>query len=92
MALDGSEALTIPGPAIELEEDEVSVQNICCMPKAWAPHFLALLSPYLALQAYRLLLQTIPPALQKAFDFLGTWLAIACTLVTNAAESSLKAK
>jgi hypothetical protein len=45
MALDGSEALTILRPAIEIEDDEVSVQKICFVPKAQAPYFLAPLSP-----------------------------------------------
>jgi hypothetical protein len=92
MTLDGSAALTIPGPTIQLEEDEVSVQNICFIPKVWAPYFLAPLSPYLALQTYSLLLQTIPPNLQNSFDFLGTWLSIACTHITAGAESILKSK
>jgi hypothetical protein len=92
MALDGNEARTIPGPALELEEDVVSVQNICFVPKAWAPYFLAPLSPYLALQTYSLLLQTIPPNLQNSFDFLGTWLSIACTHLAPGTESRLKAK
>ncbi len=52
MELDGSAALTIPGPPVEVEEDEVSIQNIYFIPKAWAPYFLAPLPPILALPTY----------------------------------------
>jgi hypothetical protein len=90
MALDGSESFAIPRPTIEVDDDEVSVQNICFIPIDWAPYFLAPLSPYLALQTFSFLLQTIPPNLHSSFDFLGMWLSIACTYITTGAESMLK--
>jgi hypothetical protein len=90
MALDGRKAFTILRPAIDVDDDEVSVPKICFVPKAWAPYFLAPLSPYLAVQTFSFLLQTIPPNLHSSFDFLGTWLSIVCTHITAGAESMLK--
>ena len=50
--LKTSEERTIPAPVVERQDDEMSVQNICFIPKAWAPYFLAPLSPWQALQTY----------------------------------------
>jgi hypothetical protein len=86
------EARTILAPTVERDEDEMSVQNICFVPKAWAPYFLAPLSPWQALQTYDRLMETIPPNLKSGFNFLGSWISIACTHAPNETESILKAK
>jgi hypothetical protein len=84
--------IPIPIPAAPLTEDndgQRSVQNICFVPKAWAAYFLALMTPWHALQVYKRLLHTIPPALRSGFDFLGSWLAVACTHGPGATPESL---
>jgi hypothetical protein len=77
--LENRTDMMILRPAVEEDEDEMSVQNICFVIKAWAPYFLAPMSPWDALKVFRRLLETIPAALQTISDFLGSWLAIACT-------------
>jgi hypothetical protein len=71
--------MTIPRPTTEDYNDKMSVQNICFVTKAWAPYFLAPMLPWNALKVFRRLLAQVPPPLQTGFDFLGSWLAIACT-------------
>ena len=78
---------------MEEDENKMLVQNICFVTKAWAPYFLAPMSPWDALKVYCRLLKRIPPPLQSGFDFLGSWLAIACTHNgTEAGDLLLKAK
>jgi hypothetical protein len=50
-------------PLTEEDKDATtSVQNLCYMPKAWAAYFLAPMSPWVALTAFKkLLLLTLPP-------------------------------
>jgi hypothetical protein len=91
-------AKTVLGPLLdEDDEDEsrpkVSVQNICFVPKAWAAHFLAPMSPWQALQTFRSLLASIPTADHNSFDFIEAWLMVACThTTTSAGESRLTAR
>jgi hypothetical protein len=91
-ALEVSTALTI---ALSLDQegtDDVSVQNICFVPKAWAAYFLASMSPWDALKVFRRLLHTIPQPLKSSFGFLGAWLAIACRKEGADGDSVLKAR
>jgi hypothetical protein len=95
--LESGRARTIPIPTAPLTEEDHgkrSVQNMCFVPRAWAPYFLAPMTPWHALQVYKRLLNTIPPALRNGFDFLGSWLAVACTHAPGAtpAESLLRAR
>jgi hypothetical protein len=92
VTLDDSEQLTVQAPDEEEEENEVSVQSMCFVPKAWAPYFLAPLSPWQALQTFNQLLETIPPAHKAGFEFLGAWLSIVCTHGTDGPDSIMKAK
>jgi hypothetical protein len=92
LTLDGNTRLTIPLPTEENDEDEISVQNLCFVPKAWAPYFLAPLSPWQAMQTFNQLLETVPPVLKSGFDFLGSWLAMTCCHAVGDTESVLKAK
>jgi hypothetical protein len=64
-----SARLTVPKPTTELDDDAMSVQNICCVPKAWAAYFLAPMSPWDAFGVFKKLLETIPPPLRAGFDF-----------------------
>ena len=64
------------------EDDElptVSVQNMCYVPKPWAAHFLAPMTPWQALKAFRALLSSIPAADHGSFEFIEAWLRVACT-------------
>jgi hypothetical protein len=100
--LKGADATsrTVETPTVEGGEDEddddarpkVSVQNICYLPKAWAPYFLAPMAPWDALSTYKQVLATMPTNVHDSFDYLHAWLTIACTHVTKANESILKAK
>jgi hypothetical protein len=92
LALDGNQELTIPLPTSEEEDNEVSVQNICFMPKAWAPYFLAPLSPWQALQTFNQLMATVPPGLKTGFDVISAWLSVACCHPSGETDSVLKAK
>jgi hypothetical protein len=74
------------------DEEDISVQNLCYVPKAWAAYFLAPLTPFQALQTFRKLLATIPPPHRTGFDFLGSWLAVACTREPRSADSILRAR
>ena len=89
--LETTERRTISAPE-EDDDNAMSVQNICFVPKAWAAYFLAPMSPWNALKVYRWLLETIPAALRPGFDFLGSWIAVACTSGPTDQESKLKAK
>jgi hypothetical protein len=53
--------------------------NLCYLPKVWAPYFLAKTSPYEAWQVAQTLLAQLPAADQDEFDYLESWLKIACT-------------
>jgi hypothetical protein len=43
--LESESELTIPRPAMEPEDAQRSVQNICFVPRAWGPYFLAPMTP-----------------------------------------------
>jgi hypothetical protein len=96
---DGTEA-TVQKNLVEGHENEdeddarpiVWVQNLCFIPKAWAQYFLAPMSPWEALMAYKRLILTLPPTVHDSLDYLHAWLAVACTHLTRAAESIVKAK
>jgi hypothetical protein len=63
----------------DIDRPQVSVQNLCFIPKPWAAHFVAPLSPWGALQAFRSLLTSLPVTDHIGFDFIEAWLKIACT-------------
>jgi hypothetical protein len=90
-ALETGTTLTIP-LALDQDGNDVSVQNICFVPKAWAAYFLAPMLPWDALQVFGRLLRTIPQPLKESFEFMRTWLAIACTKDGADNNSVLKAK
>jgi hypothetical protein len=91
--LEDGTRLTISKPVVEVDESGRSVQNICFITKAWAPYFLAPMTPWDALKVFRRLLSTIPPPLRDGFDFLGSWLACVCTHDgADGDDSLLKAK
>jgi hypothetical protein len=62
------------------------------IPKAWAPYFLEPQSPWQALQTFKTLLETIPANLRDYFDFIESWLSLACIHQVKKEESVLKAK
>jgi hypothetical protein len=71
----------------------VSVQSMTFMPKAWAPYFLAPVTPWVAFEIFRRLLRTIPEDIRQYFDFMEAWLSIACVHVAaRETESILRAK
>jgi hypothetical protein len=86
--------LRVLGDDIEDEaRPKVSVQNLCFIPKAWAAHFLAPMSPWHALRTFRSLMASIPAADHDSFDFIEAWLMVACThTATSPGESSLSAR
>jgi hypothetical protein len=88
----GRKRSAIAIPDEETKENEVSVQNLCFLPKAWAPYFLAPLSPWQALQTFNKLLETTPSVHKAGFEFVGTWLSIASTHDADATDAILKAK
>jgi hypothetical protein len=91
--LETNTKTTIGKPIGEEEDDVMSMQNICFIPKAWAANFLAPMSPWNALKVYRRLLETIPPELKEGFDFVSScWLTIACTHEAAGDDFILKAK
>mgnify|MGYP000226091380 CR=1 FL=1 len=95
-ALATSNSATIPKPT-EREDDVtdpnvVSVQNLGYVPRAWAAYFLAPLSPWQAQGTLRKLLATLPPPQRKGFDFLKTWLNVACTHDPASKDSVLRAR
>jgi hypothetical protein len=91
---------TVGMPEIAGNEDEdadpdrprVFVQNICFIPKVWAPYYLAPLTPWEAYATYKELIATIPRRFHDSFDYLHAWFALACVHTTRATESVLKAK
>jgi hypothetical protein len=89
---------TIPVPIGDLDDEQderpaVSVQNLCYVPKAWAAHFLAPLTPFKALGVFRSLMASIPAADHEDFNFIEAWLLVACTHTATApGESTLTAK
>jgi hypothetical protein len=91
---------TVGMPEIAGNEDEdedpdcpqVSVQNICFIPKVWAPYYLAPLTPWEAYATYKELIATIPRRFHDSFDYLQAWFALAWVHTTGATESVLKAK
>jgi hypothetical protein len=75
------------------DRPQVSVQNLCFIPKPWAAHFLAPLSPWGALQTFRSLLASLPVVDHFDFDFIEAWLKVACThTLTVPGESRLCAR
>jgi hypothetical protein len=97
---DSSGSMTMAMPEIVGGDDEdkdpdrprVSVQNICFIPRAWAPYFLAPLTPWEAFARYKELIATIPKKYHDSFDYLHAWFAISCIHATRVTESILKAK
>jgi hypothetical protein len=98
--LETSKDRTIREPTLTCAEEEdtdeerpkVSVQKLVMIPKAWAPYFLEPQSPWQALQTFKALLNTIPNNLRTSFDFIESWLAIACVHKVEKDESVSKAK
>ena len=75
------------------DRPQVSVQNLCFIPKPWAAHFLAPLSPWGGLQTFRSLLVSLPVTDHVDFNFIEAWLKRACThTLTLPGESRLCAR
>jgi hypothetical protein len=56
----------------DVEDDDwpkVSVQNVCFVPKAWAAHFLAPISPWQALRIFQSFMASIPPVDHNSFHW-----------------------
>ena len=96
--LDDKTLKTVLQPSLDddVEDDErpkVSVQNLCFIPKTWAAHFLAPMSPAQALRIFRSLMASIPAADHNTFNFIEAWLMVACThKAASPGESSLAAR
>jgi hypothetical protein len=99
LAGTATKTLLLPQEAAREEEEateadeKASVQSICYVPKAWAAHFLAPMSPWEALQTFRSLRASVPPADHEGFEYIEAWLMIACThTVQTPGESVLCAR
>ena len=57
----------------------VVVQKLVMVTKAWGPYFMEPQSPWEALDIFKRLMGTIPINLKDFFEFIKTWLHIACT-------------
>jgi hypothetical protein len=96
--LENGATKTILAPIGDLDDEQderpsVSVQNLCYVPKAWAAHFLAPMTPFKALGVFRSLMASIPAADHDDFNFIEAWLLVACTHTATApGESTLTAK
>jgi hypothetical protein len=81
-ALKDEAKTLLPAPPDQSDETKVSVMNICYLPRVWAPYFLAETSPYVAWRMARTLLVQLPESARDNFDYLDSWLKIACTSET----------
>ena len=68
----------------------MEVQKLVMEPKVWAPYFMDPQPPWEELDVFKILMGTIPSNIKHYFEFIKTWLYIACTKATVTEDSLVR--